>query len=176
MDKKKFSLIDDHHGTHHIYTGTRSGYRVAVCGRSFEPAESSVVNHGFVMLDCPECIEIMRKQYRCVCGGNNFIRISARCKDGCRVELNGKMLMEGYAVGSEMGMDSDSGGDYLIFTYCASCGQILNGQFPVQEDLFDEDAQDNIELKPAGDDWLQKKAIQEANQPTSVRGSDPKKE
>lgn len=92
-------------------------------------------------IDCPIC------KWKCVCGGNNIIRIVTRCKDHCRIELNGKDLMEGYAPGSEMGMDSDSGGDYLIFTYCASCGQILNGNFPVQEDLFDEEAQDNIELK-----------------------------
>ncbi len=172
---KKLTLVDDHHGTHHVYTGNRGGYVVALCGRSFEPAESSIVNHGIVMLDCPTCIEAMRRNNQCdKCGGNNFIRIRARCKDQCEVILNDKMLMEGLAPGSEMGMSSDSGGDYLIFIYCASCGQILTGNFPVSEDLFSEEIQDNIELKPAGDDWLQKKAIQEDNQPTSVRGSNDK--
>lgn len=147
MENKKFSLIDDHHGTHHIYTGTRTGYRVAVCGRSFEPAESSVVNHGFVMLDCPECIDIMRKQHACFrCGGNNVIHIRARCKDMCEVTLNDKMLIKGYPPQSELGLNEGSNDD-VDFHYCASCGQMLTGNFPVSEDLFDEEAQDNIELK-----------------------------
>ena len=72
---------------------------------------------------------------QCKCGGNNNLRFRARCKDMLEIELDGHIIHDGYAVGSEFGMNDDSGGDYLIFTFCASCGQILNGNFPISKDL-----------------------------------------
>ncbi len=169
----KHTLIDDGRGRNHVYTGTRNTYVLAICGISFEPAEVSITNHDFSILNCPECIEIMRKQKVCKCGGTNFIRIRARCKDMCEIIINDKEIMQGYPPGSELGLN-DASGDDIDFTYCGNCGQI-QGHFPITIGDLSDTLRDSFQLnapgKPAGDDWLQKKAIQEANQPTSVRGS-----
>jgi hypothetical protein len=103
-------------------------------------------------INCSVC------KWRCACGSRNFIRIEARCKDMCRVVLNNNAEMEGYAPGSELGLDDASGDDYVIITYCAYCGQILNDNFPVDEKMFDAEVSD-LQLKPKNDaKWLRKKA------------------
>lgn len=67
----------------------------------------------------------------CKCGIKAVINITAKCKDLCIVHFNNMEVHEGYAMGSEIGLDNNSGGDYIEFTYCGNCGQILNGNFPV---------------------------------------------
>jgi len=60
------------------------------------------------------------------------IQINARSKDMTVVTINGHEVMNGYAPGAIVGCDNETlGGDHVIITYCGECGQILNGNFPV---------------------------------------------
>ena len=97
------------------------------------------------------------------CNESNNLRFRVRCKDMCEIELNGETIYEGYAVGSEFGMDDDSGGDYLIFTICSVCGRIMNGNFPVVSHLLPHVARGDTE-------WLKRKAAEGDNGIISVGG------
>ena len=68
----------------------------------------------------------------CKCGAKKVITVSAHSKDCNYVTLNRREIIQGYAPGSEIGLDNDSGNDDVVITYCGDCGQILNDNFPVE--------------------------------------------
>lgn len=64
------------------------------------------------------------------CNKKPLITIQAHSKDLNIVTIDGNEVSEGYAPGNEIGLDTNSGGDDVIFTYCSQCGQIQN-DFPI---------------------------------------------
>ncbi len=64
------------------------------------------------------------------CKKEDMITIRAHSVDRNTVKLNGQTIQQGYAPGSDIGLDQESGNDDVIFTYCINCGQIQN-DFPI---------------------------------------------
>lgn len=59
------------------------------------------------------------------CGSERIASVIGKVSDCCTIEIDGKEKTD--YVPRDMGI---GGGDYLRFSYCLGCGQMI-GQFPV---------------------------------------------
>lgn len=67
------------------------------------------------------------------CKSDKIAAVNGKCSDMCMVVYNGKekdgYVPEGFGIG---------GGDYIVFQFCVSCGQI-QGKFPQNPEGFNDD-------------------------------------
>ena len=66
-----------------------------------------------------------------MCEHKRVISISAKCSDMFSMQYAGHE-MSGY-VPSGIVIGDGQCGDYVAFSYCADCGQIQTGKFPISE-------------------------------------------
>lgn len=72
---------------------------------------------------------------RC-CINPNIVKFNGKCGDLFTIEVDKGKFDTRYGVPSNIG---DSHGDYIRFSFCANCGQMV-GNFPIE---LDEDIEEN---------------------------------
>lgn len=69
-----------------------------------------------------------------MCLHKNVMKIYAKSNDCNQIEINGKLVVDGYYIPRWIGI---GGGDTLEFAFCTDCGQILGHYFPLPIPVYE---------------------------------------